>query len=669
MQLSEVLRKFGLKKRKNINESNNLSKVKNLPDIIKDDNLWKFARIERIEESMFNKVLEKFHEMGIYGLTRENIQNSLDGKLTGSKNPVIVTIKTGQIEQEYIPGLDEIKGRIKCLKGGNKYTKDTIEHMVKNMSKNPVNFISFEDSNTRGLRGAMNGQSDSEDDTWSVYAYSKGVHSNDSNYEFEQSRGGSHGIGKIASNAASDIYMMYFANCDEEGNKHLGGTVQLIEHKYKDEYFRSTGYFTDEKQVNEGYMKYYPYKNHFNEIFSKNTRGLKIIIPFLREKFNNEKEIIKSICDSFFIAIIKGELEVIVNNHHINTKTIQDYILSEEYYVQEISEIKSEFTPLYYDTYMNKKPISIKIKSINREFGFKLYFSFNDKIPKGRVAIIRSIGMKIEDKKITGNANKPFNAVLIPETVKEDAFLKSLENESHTELSNKHIKDHDLQKDALRFINNISREISKIIDEEIKKNNPTDGLMNTEDILYLVENQFRQDLSKAVTTVKINKGNKNLTLVKVTPKINKKREFKDIKDKDKNKDKKKMKKVKRDKKDDDSKEKEQTRYSVPSNIVERLVLGNKEILKFNFKDNYEMKNFKNCNISISVVDGMGNEYANEFNMKENYTNVFENSTGIQCEIQNNLIKDIPIRNDIAQVVLELNEKFNKALKFVYYVEV
>ena len=43
--------------------------------------------------------------------------------------------------------------------------------------------------------------------------------------------------------------MMYFANCDEEGNKHLGGTVQLVEHKYKDKYYRSTGYFTDIKKI------------------------------------------------------------------------------------------------------------------------------------------------------------------------------------------------------------------------------------------------------------------------------------------------------------------------------------------------------------------------------------------------------------------------------------
>ena len=97
-----------------------------------------------------------------------------------------------------------------------------------------INYISFEDYNTKGLTGANNGQSDNKKDTWSIYAYNKGVHTEEEDENLEKSRGGSHGIGKIASNAASDLYMMYFANCDEQGNKHLGGTVQLIEHKYED---------------------------------------------------------------------------------------------------------------------------------------------------------------------------------------------------------------------------------------------------------------------------------------------------------------------------------------------------------------------------------------------------------------------------------------------------
>ena len=86
---------------------------------------WQFSVIPCIEESTFNKILERFYNFGISGLVRENIQNSLDGKLKGCNEPVIVTIKTGSVNKNNIPGLDEIKERIKSLKGQNNYTKET----------------------------------------------------------------------------------------------------------------------------------------------------------------------------------------------------------------------------------------------------------------------------------------------------------------------------------------------------------------------------------------------------------------------------------------------------------------------------------------------------------------------------------------------------------------
>ena len=638
---------------------------------IKDKNLWKFSSIPGIEESTFNKVLEKFYDLGISGLVRENVQNSLDGKLPGSNEPVIVTIKTGKINKEFIPGLEDIKERIACLQGRNSYTKETVEHMQNKMNAEDVDYISFEDSNTKGLTGAKNGQSDSKKDTWGIYAYNKGVHSEEEDSAVEKSRGGSHGIGKIASNAASELHMMYFANCDAEGNKHLGGTVQLIEHKYKDNYYRSTGYFTDIKHIDQNKTKFYPYENTFNEVFEKNTRGLKIIIPFLREQFNNEKEIIKSICDSFFIAILEKKLEVVVNDKIINRKTIEKYIKNKDYYIQEVSEIKDEFTPLYLNTYKNIEAREIQIQDTKDKYNFKLYFNYDEEIPKGRVAIIRTIGMKIEDKKVKRNVNKPFNAVLIPESTKEDAFLKSLENESHTELTFEHIKDQVLQRNAKRFINNISKEIAKIIEGEIKKNNPTDGVMDTKDILYVVESQFKKDLSQTIATVKLNKGNKETTISKVKEDIPKKEKKK--KDEKKPKKNKPLKKVMKDRSEEDldgeSKEK-LYRYSTYPDMVERIIIGNKEFVKFDFNGSDEIKKAKVCDIALSVVDGMGDECANvEFDMNDNYETAIDKATGKVCKIDNNLIKDVKIIKGIALIELRLKSNYNKALKFVYYVEV
>ena len=643
----------------------------------KNKSLWKFSVIPGIEESTFNKVLERFYDLGISGLVRENIQNSLDGKIPGETEPVIVTIKTGKVNKNDIPGLDNIKERIECLVGHNSYTKETIEHMQNKMNQDEVDYISFEDYNTKGLRGAKNGQSYRPEDTWGIYAYNKGVHSEEEDSTLEKSRGGSHGIGKIASNAASELHMMYFANCDDEGDKHLGGTVQLIEHKYKDKYYRSTGYFTDIKKIENNEERFYPYENTFSEIFKKDTRGLKIIIPFLREQFNNEVDIIKSICDSFFIAILENKLEVIVNDKNINSKTIKKYIENKKYYNQDISEMKEEFTPLYLSTYTKKKPMQVTIEDTKEKYKFNLYFNYDESIPKGRVAIIRTIGMKIEDKKVKGNVNKPFNAVLIPDSTKEDAFLKSLENESHTQLSFEHIKDQNLQKNAKRFINNISKVMAKIIEDEIKKSNPTDGMMNTEDVLYYVENQFKQELADSLGTVKLNNGDKDKTVVKVEQDIPKRKDPKDKEKKDKEK-KKPLKKVKKKPRNDESDTEQEvnevspeklTTYSAHPDRVERLIIRDKEYVKFDFTDTDEMKKVKLCDITLSVVDGMGQEYDNEFNMKDNYEYVIDKATGRKCKIENNLIKDVKVVKGNVQIELKLKENYNKALKFMYYVEV
>jgi hypothetical protein len=65
--------------------------------------------------------------------------------------------------------------------------------------------------------------------------------------------------------------------------------------------------------------------------------------------------------------------------------------------------------------------------------------------------------------------------------------------------------------------------MSKVIDEAIKKNNPTDGAMNTKDILYVVENEFKKELSSAMSTVMINKGKSLVKLTAGTPEKKKKR--------------------------------------------------------------------------------------------------------------------------------------------------
>lgn len=469
--------------------------------------MWSFREITAIEEPVFNNTLERFYNLGIDGLVRENIQNSLDGKLPESDLPVEVIIETGMMAADDIPGILEVKNHIDSLKGENAYTRETITHMKKEMQKTKVPYISFEDRNTKGLTGAEHGEDFQDGDTWGVYAYKKGVHFTEENIEAENLRGGSHGVGKIACNAASDIHMMFFANCDASGKRHIGGTVQLIEHILNGKKYRASGYFTRVEQD-----KYYPFENVFGSVFEKEVRGLKIIIPYLREQYQGEAETIRAVCDNFFSAILKKKLVVHVNSCVIDNETIQEIVSNTNFYPeQNTMEMKECFTPLYINTYLKQEPVEVFIADKVKNYRFQLYLQHDEDIKRGRVAIVRGIGMKIEDKKIKGFVNSPFNGVLIPSSSEEDIFLKSLENESHTSMSFAHIKDQKLQANAKRFLNNIDKEIGRIFEELIKAQNPADGKIDTSEVIYSTETNFRKELAKEISTVQLTKGSKDST--------------------------------------------------------------------------------------------------------------------------------------------------------------
>ena len=59
--------------------------------------------------------------------------------------------------------------------------------------------------------------------------------------------------------------------------------------------------------------------------------------------------------------------------------------------------MKKVFTPLYVKTYKNEEPRDIVVSIMIKDFHIQVYFDYDESIAKGRVAIVRTIGMKIED--------------------------------------------------------------------------------------------------------------------------------------------------------------------------------------------------------------------------------------------------------------------------------
>lgn len=276
--------------------------------------------------------------------------------------------------------------------------------------------------------------------------------------------------------------------------------------------------------------------------------------------------------------------------------------------------------------------------------------------------------MKIEDKKVKRFVNSPFNGVLIPMSSEEDYFLKSLENESHTNLTCDHIKDPQIQKNAKRFLNNIDKELGMIFNEILKSKNPVDGKIDTSEVIYSTERSFRKELSKETSTVQLTKGNKDSGKNLVKLKTNSKKNQKKKEEKEK---KRKLREIIRRvrKKDGDDSEKKRVRYPMHPEDVKRVVLNGEERLLFNFNNIVQYENETICDISMGLIDGTGKAYETEFEVSKNYLEIWDKGKNKKCQVDKNIIKDVSIVNGKVDLKMRATDKFNDSLKFIYYVEV
>lgn len=630
---------------------------------------FQFAKISQLEQYNFDNSLEGFRRNGVEGTIKENLQNSLDARLYKDfEKPVVVTIRNTNVRKSDLPGIEELFEHIYSMEGQNEYTKETVEFMQSKYELETIPVISFEDENTKGLTGANNGQTDNPEDTYGIYAYKKGFHSVSKDKDHEITRGGSHGIGKIANNAASEIHLMYFANCDAENNQHLGGSVHLIEHEYNGQGYRSTGYYTDVMEDN-GDTKFVPFKNLNNhKVFNKDTRGLKIIIPYVREELTNKNSIIKAICDNYFLAILDQKL--IVNYYDekneltvIDHENLEILVNNPEVYEVDYEEIREHFTPIYVDTYLNEQKHSITVDSRDESYNFDIYFKYDESIRTGRLAILRTIGMKIEDFKVKGNVRKPFNAILIG-GMKEDNYLKSLENESHTAISAEDIRDKEENRNAVRFINNLNKKMAELINEYFEKANPTEGELDTGDILFTTESNFTSNLKDIGNKVSLSKGEE----ITKTPSQKEKRG----KGNKTGTTSKKQRQVTRTPiKKNTNKTSEYVNYSTPTNLVDRIDIGRKEIVQIDLTEfiNSNMIKDDHINLKLFVIDGEGKTESNTIRLTDIYNSIEDLDNHSNYIIENNIIKNIKINNN--RVHLGFNKYNNEInnLKFEYVLEV
>ena len=224
-------------------------------------------------------------------------------------------------------------------------------------------------------------------------------------------------------------------------------------------------------------------------------------------------------------------------------------------------------------------------------------------------------------------------------------------------------------------MNTLTKELLKVIDEAVRQHNPVDGKMNTSDLLYTMELDFKENLTESFGTIKIKNGRSIVTSDEgknaETAPAKVKREKKEKKNKAESKQTGIRRKSKApDKGDQDhSVEDAKDEFKINPYRVERLLLGDQEIIQLNLTGDPDVSKAKRCNLKFNIVDGMGKEYMGEFNMLANYVKVVDKNNGTECVVQKDVIKNVSIKNGYVNLQLSLQPSYNRSLKFIYYVEV
>ena len=668
--------------------------------------MWYFLKSEYPIEFNFDHSLKDFFERGVEGLVRENLQNSLDAKNLDKNLPVKVEINSGKLKMSDIPGINDLIVHINSLRSKNEYAFETIENMLKviknHQSMNQdIPFLSFEDSNTTGLTGVPKKDNLDTDGSWFSYAYYRGSHHNTDMENMKSVSGGSHGIGKISSNAASNLHLMYFINKDKFGNENISGNISLIDHRIDDKCYTGNGIFTEFVKEENQIPKFYPPINKFAYPFCKESQGLKIIIPFLSPKYNNINKIVQSVCDNFFVAILDGELEVSVDEIDINKDTIADIVKDERFYpTQDRYEMRDDHTPVYVDTYLNYK-LDDKIvidDKFDNSYSFNVYYQIDENIKSGRFAIVRKIGMTIENRRVSGFIhNGPFSGILIPSDIKTDSYLKKLENASHTKFEYESIANPIEAKAAKKFLQNLNDKIVEYIENSRKEEVGEVNDVDTSDMIYSMVNILEKntipinDANKTRGNGNIDTSQKDKSDLSSNSKktdndhtdtnkgfINSNKVNEDSKklknDREKAKKENKSKYKKRNKKSNNSDDDDisgnlstKSKSSILTSNIKRVQLSDKEIIEIDTSDLLD-ENIDKANIYFYLIDGTGKVGESSIDLSYCFDFIKDKNNNNRLKFRSNKVYTTSIYNGKINLELNFNDNYNKDYKFNIDVE-
>lgn len=410
------------------------------------DYMWRFPDNNyTTENGLDTSDMETFKKDPVSSLAREICQNSIDAAY--GEKPVRVEFSLFEISRNEVPGIEKLTEQINaCYEYKKNSPKEgpALSELKKHIQGDMIRCLRVSDFHTTGVEGAKTNERGTP-----FYNLTKGSGVSDKG----GSSGGSKGIGKFASFVVSTTNTVFYSTKAKDDSCGYIGISKL----------RSTpipGEDPDLLTMGIGYYgmgkKNYPILEeiHLDKGFSRGEKEYGTDVYIIG--FNNFKgwqsDIIAKVLESFMVAVMRGELEVLVDGILVNQSTIREIIYSDTFQAErtktELKEIRAQFELLN-----GGEDVIVQELEIDEESSVTVYVKqYGQQDEKGATkhcVMVRYPYMKITH--ITTGAFLPFSALCIIHDNPLNKKLRAIENPQHTDWEIKRLNDFPAEKKVTRL--------------------------------------------------------------------------------------------------------------------------------------------------------------------------------------------------------------------------
>lgn len=446
---------------------------------------WHFAeKIGGREDGPNNPMDENFKKTPYASLIRESIQNSLDVPLDESK-PVKMEFKISRIRPCEYSAFFDLKKHIKgCLKHypDNEDAKRTYEPMLEYLNRlsehDNLNYIKISDYNTLGMDYVEGDTSN----PFFAFVQAAGVSA-----KSDATAGGSFGFGKAAYFYISPLRTILVSTQTDKGKTFFEGVASLCTHELDDglKRYEAVGYYdnnngkpiTNPKNIPARFQRYEP--------------GTDIYIMGVNDfvtKADVYGQMIEAVLRIFWLAILKGKLEVIVDETYITAETLGD--LMEMYFPdeQDAKRRENDYNPRpYWEAVVNAGSDSrhfYKEKQLPT-IGRVRFYAWKNKNATDKVLYMRKPLMLVKARRT--QSSNGFYGVFVCDDPIGNKILRRTENPAHNEWKSSNwredgkivAKGQDAMKQIELFIIDMMKEMFSNANQNVQQ------IQGLEDFLYI----------------------------------------------------------------------------------------------------------------------------------------------------------------------------------------